>query len=64
MNHSIKQWPAQERPRERLLLQGAESLSDAEDSYRRRRPVGAGFGRRRNRGPRPARPLRTEQRPQ
>ena len=27
---SIKQWPEQERPRERLLLQGAESLSDAE----------------------------------
>lgn len=30
MNNSIKQWPEQERPRERLLLQGAESLSDAE----------------------------------
>ncbi|OTG84042.1 RadC family protein [Acinetobacter sp. ANC 4648] len=30
MNHSIKQWPQQERPRERLLQQGAESLSDAE----------------------------------
>ena len=30
MNHSIKQWPEQERPRERLLLQGARSLSDAE----------------------------------
>lgn len=30
MNHPIKQWPAQERPRERLLEQGAESLSDAE----------------------------------
>ena len=30
MNHSIKQWPEQERPRERLLLQGAHSLSDAE----------------------------------
>ncbi|MEG0487678.1 MAG: DNA repair protein RadC [Acinetobacter sp.] len=29
-SHSIKQWPEQERPRERLLLQGAESLSDAE----------------------------------
>ena len=27
---SIKQWPEQERPRERLLTQGAESLSDAE----------------------------------
>ncbi|NNP73128.1 hypothetical protein A7P53_11190 [Acinetobacter defluvii] len=27
---SIKQWPEQERPRERLLSQGAESLSDAE----------------------------------
>ncbi len=27
---SIKQWPEQERPRERLLNQGAESLSDAE----------------------------------
>lgn len=30
MNNSIKQWPEQERPRERLLLQGAQSLSDAE----------------------------------
>ena len=30
MNQSIKQWPKQERPRERLLLQGAHSLSDAE----------------------------------
>ena len=34
MNQSIKQsikaWPEQERPRERLLLQGAQSLSDAE----------------------------------
>ncbi len=30
MNHSIKQWTEQERPRERLLLQGAHSLSDAE----------------------------------
>ncbi len=30
MNNSIKQWPEQERPRERLLQQGAESLSDAE----------------------------------
>ncbi|NHC04956.1 JAB domain-containing protein [Acinetobacter sp. 187] len=30
MNNSIKQWPEQERPRERLLLQGASSLSDAE----------------------------------
>ena len=34
MNHSIKQsikaWPQQERPRERLLEQGASSLSDAE----------------------------------
>ena len=29
-NQSIKQWTEQERPRERLLLQGAESLSDAE----------------------------------
>ncbi len=27
---SIKQWPKQERPRERLLQQGAQSLSDAE----------------------------------
>lgn len=27
---SIKQWPEQERPRERLLQQGAQSLSDAE----------------------------------
>lgn len=30
MNNSIKQWLEQERPRERLLQQGAESLSDAE----------------------------------
>lgn len=30
MNHSIKQWPEHERPRERLLYQGAQSLSDAE----------------------------------
>ncbi|WP_445116618.1 RadC family protein [Acinetobacter sp. WZC-1] len=30
MNNSIKQWPEQERPRERLLQQGAASLSDAE----------------------------------
>ena len=30
MNNSIKKWPEQERPRERLLLQGAQSLSDAE----------------------------------
>ena len=30
MNHSIKQWPEQERPRERLIRQGASSLSDAE----------------------------------
>lgn len=30
MNNSIKQWPEQERPRERLLRQGAHSLSDAE----------------------------------
>ena len=30
MNKSIKQWPEQERPRERLLSQGAQSLSDAE----------------------------------
>lgn len=29
-SNSIKQWPEQERPRERLLNQGAESLSDAE----------------------------------
>jgi len=27
---SIKNWPEQERPRERLLIQGASSLSDAE----------------------------------
>ena len=30
MSQSIKQWPEQERPRERLLQQGAQSLSDAE----------------------------------
>ncbi|WP_291357005.1 MULTISPECIES: RadC family protein [unclassified Acinetobacter] len=30
MNLSIKHWPEQERPRERLILQGAASLSDAE----------------------------------
>lgn len=30
MNDSIKHWPEQERPRERLLTQGAESLSDSE----------------------------------
>lgn len=30
MNFSIKNWPEQERPRERLLHQGAQSLSDAE----------------------------------
>lgn len=30
MKQSIKQWPKQERPRERLLEQGATSLSDAE----------------------------------
>ena len=30
MNFSIKHWPSQERPRERLLQQGAQSLSDAE----------------------------------
>lgn len=30
MNFSIKDWPEQERPRERLLKQGAMSLSDAE----------------------------------
>ena len=30
MNFSIKHWPEQERPRERLLAQGAQSLSDAE----------------------------------
>ena len=29
-HQSIKQWPEQERPRERLLAQGASSLSDAE----------------------------------
>ena len=27
---SIKDWPSQERPRERLLKQSAKSLSDAE----------------------------------
>lgn len=30
MNFSIKHWPEQERPRERLIQQGASSLSDAE----------------------------------
>ena len=30
MNFSIKNWPEQERPRERLLRQGPQSLSDAE----------------------------------
>ncbi|WP_269915355.1 RadC family protein [Acinetobacter sp. HY1485] len=30
MTISIKSWPVQERPRERLLQQGAQSLSDAE----------------------------------
>ena len=30
MNFSIKDWPEQERPRERLIQQGAASLSDAE----------------------------------
>ena len=30
MNFSIKHWPEQERPRERLIAQGASSLSDAE----------------------------------
>ena len=30
MQNSIKHWPEQERPRERLLQQGAQSLSDAE----------------------------------
>ena len=30
VNQSIKTWPEQERPRERLLSQGAQSLSDAE----------------------------------
>ena len=30
MNSSIKHWPEQERPRERLIRQGASSLSDAE----------------------------------
>ena len=28
--HVIKEWPVQERPRERLLAHGAETLSDAE----------------------------------
>lgn len=30
MKNSIKHWPEQERPRERLIQQGAQSLSDAE----------------------------------
>ena len=30
MKNSIKDWPEQERPRERLILHGATSLSDAE----------------------------------
>ena len=30
MKNSIKDWPEQERPRERLILYGASSLSDAE----------------------------------
>lgn len=30
MNTSIKNWPEQERPRERLLQQGPQSLSDSE----------------------------------
>ncbi|MGE8549869.1 MAG: RadC family protein [Acinetobacter calcoaceticus] len=30
MNTSIKNWPEQERPRERLLQQGPQSISDAE----------------------------------
>jgi DNA repair protein RadC len=30
MKNSIKDWPEQERPRERLILYGAASLSDAE----------------------------------
>ena len=30
MSHSIKHWPTQERPRERLLEKGADVLSDAE----------------------------------
>ncbi len=30
MHLSIKKWPEQERPRERLLQQGPASLSDAE----------------------------------
>jgi DNA repair protein RadC len=30
MNYSIKDWPEQERPRERLIQHGAASLSDAE----------------------------------
>ncbi len=29
-NISLKLWPKSERPRERLLLQGSEALSDAE----------------------------------
>ena len=30
MNNMLKQWPSAERPREKLLTQGAESLNDAE----------------------------------
>ena len=30
MSRSIKEWPKSERPRERLLSQGAGALSDAE----------------------------------
>ena len=30
MKNTIKDWPQQERPRERLILYGASSLSDAE----------------------------------
>lgn len=30
MTKSIKEWPKSERPRERLLSQGAGALSDAE----------------------------------
>src|SRR6476469_4897290 len=29
-NYSIKQWAEDDRPREKLLLKGAESLSDSE----------------------------------
>jgi DNA repair protein RadC len=30
MTKSVKEWPKSERPRERLLSQGAGALSDAE----------------------------------